>query len=63
MEAKVAEVTKERAVSKSYTVKSFGIAVKKLIETKLVDEKDGKTLKEIHTKVVKQFMGFDIFEK
>jgi len=51
-----------KQTGKSYTVKSFGNNIKNLIETKLVNEEDGKKLKEIHEKVVKQFLGFNLFE-
>lgn len=58
-EAQGAE-TKTRNASPATTMKSFGTNVKKLIELKLVNEKDGKVLKEIHAKAVKQYMGFEL---
>lgn len=59
VETQGVETTKRNA-SPATTMKSFGTNVKKLIELKLVNEKDGKLLKEIHAKAVKQYMGFEL---
>lgn len=56
------EETKTKGSSKSQVVKSFGNNCKKLIELGLVNEADGKKLKELHKKVVTQFLGLDLFE-
>lgn len=51
---------KKQATSKSYLVRQFGLNVSKLKETGLIDEKDFKTLKEIHEKAVKQYIGYQL---
>lgn len=60
-EAQGAETKEKRQASKSQTVKSFFTVVKNLGETKLVNEKDLKTLQEIYNKVKKQYVGEDMF--
>lgn len=48
---------KERKISLSYLLKSFGENINKLEEASLVDEKGIKDLRAIHEKAVKGWIG------
>lgn len=51
----------ERLPSKSSTVKGFKTNIKNLKTTGLINEADFKTLVELHKKVMKQWLGEEMF--
>lgn len=49
--------TKKQKTSKSYLIRSLGIAIKKLEETGLSEEKDLKELREIHKRATEKYIN------
>lgn len=59
---KVTENKEQRSVSPMYATTRFANTVKFLKDNKFIDEEDVKKLAEIHEKMVKKFVGLNIFE-
>lgn len=56
------ELPKEKkTTSPSYVVRQFNQNVEKLKELKFVDDEDIQKLQEVQEKVVKKFIGLDLF--
>lgn len=56
------EEVKTRKIAPLHAIKSYNGAVDRLLEAKLVNIEDGEKLKGIGEKMIKQYLGLEMFK-